>query len=139
MLSDLDLASGYSTGRADLVRDFYVPCLEHACHYDRAVGYFRSSLFILVGLAFSAFARRGGVTRLVCSPDLDREDAAAVQRGLALREVLGANLTLSVRSLLENPAHRPVAEFLATLVAASALEIRLAFRPEASGIFHDKI
>jgi len=79
MLSDLELAGGYSTGTADLVKDFYVPCLDEAFRYDRAVGYFRSSLFILIGVAFSNYARRGGLIRLVCSPNLDPEDAKAVE------------------------------------------------------------
>ncbi len=139
MLSDLDLGTGYSTGRADLVRSFYVPCLDQARRYDRAVGYFRSSLFILVGLAFSTFARRGGRMRLVCSPNLDRQDAEAVGRGIALKDRIDTRLLEDLESLLEDPENHPVAEFLATLVATSVLDIRLAFRAGGNGIFHDKV
>jgi superfamily II DNA or RNA helicase len=139
MLSDLELAAGYSTGTADLVGDFYVPCLDEACRYDRAVGYFRSSLFILIGVAFSNYARRGGVIRLVCSPSLDPEDAKAVERGLSWRETLDLRIRAEIQSLLDDPASHSAAEFLATLVATRVMEIRLAFRPGSVGIFHDKV
>jgi superfamily II DNA or RNA helicase len=138
-LASLRLRPGYSTGRGDLISDFYVPCLSAASSYDRAVGYFRSSLFVLVGLAFSNFALRGGKTRLICSPYLGREDVDAISQGVAARETVDTAILTDLRNLLQTPHNRPAVELLATLVAYEALEIRLAFRPSASGIFHDKV
>jgi len=37
------LKISYRSGRDDLIRDFYTPCLERAVLYRRAVGYFTSS------------------------------------------------------------------------------------------------
>jgi hypothetical protein len=68
------------------VRDFYVPCLLNSTHYDRAVGYFRSSIYALVGEAMIEFADRGGRMRLVCSPDLEAEDIESIARGYEKRE-----------------------------------------------------
>ena len=33
------------------VDDFYIPALNRAVTYDRAVGYFRSSIFFVTGVA----------------------------------------------------------------------------------------
>ena len=69
-LSTLDLQLSYSSGQSDLLRDFYLPCLSRAVKYDRAAGFFRSSVFNLVGIVLSDFALRGGKMRLICSPPL---------------------------------------------------------------------
>jgi hypothetical protein len=41
-LADLPLETEYRSDTHDLVRDFYVPCLERSTRYRRAVGYFTS-------------------------------------------------------------------------------------------------
>jgi superfamily II DNA or RNA helicase len=138
LLSELLLETGYSTGRNDLVMDFYVPCLNQAGHYDRAVGFFRSSLFILVGVAFSDFARRGGRMRLVCSPNIDSKDAEAIEVGFGLKEKVNAAIERDLDVILNDPASRPVVQFLSTLIARDVLDIRFACKPQP-GIFHDKL
>ena len=50
-LAGIQLLTGYRTGQSDPVQGFYRPCLLKARRYDRAVGYFRSSIYILVGAA----------------------------------------------------------------------------------------
>ncbi len=67
-LSALHISTQYRTGESEPVEDFYRPCLFHSTEYKRAVGYFRSSVFLIVGPATIEFARRGGRMRLVCSP-----------------------------------------------------------------------
>ena len=63
-LDDVDLQTAYRSGRDALIDEFYVPCLQEPVRYDRAVGYFSSTLYQVVGLAFSDFVRRGGRMRL---------------------------------------------------------------------------
>ena len=46
-LQNVLLKEEYRTGESDLVQDFYLPCLQNSIRYDRAVGYFRSSVFLL--------------------------------------------------------------------------------------------
>ena len=113
--------------------------LDASITYDRAVGYFRSTLYALTGLAFSDFALRGGRCRMVCSPTISPEDAAAIARGESIASVIDRSLEAEIARLLEYPDALPASEFLATLIAYSALEIRFAVRPDCSGIFHDKV
>lgn len=139
LLSDTAMGLGYASGDDDLVRDFYVPCLAAASSYSRAVGYFRSTLYVLVGLAFSDFAKRGGKVRLVCSPHLSPEDINALDAAYEERDVIGLRTLEEVRLMLADATARPVTEFLATLVAAGVLDLRIAYKPSKSGIFHQKL
>ena len=82
LLPDLELKRKYRSGRDALLDDFYIPCLQEAITYDRAVGYFSSSLLHVAALAFSDFVRRGGRMRLICSPALNLPDYEAMQKGM---------------------------------------------------------
>ena len=55
----------YRSGRDDLVRDFFVPCLERAILYRRAVGYFTSSGLAHAARGVASLVSRGGKMRLV--------------------------------------------------------------------------
>ena len=60
MLRDLDLQQDYRSGRDAILDDFYIPCLQESTTYDRAVGYFSSSLLHVIAIAFSDFVAREG-------------------------------------------------------------------------------
>jgi superfamily II DNA or RNA helicase len=136
----IGLDSQYRTGERDPVEGFYRPCLRLAANYDRAVGYFRSTVFLVIGEPLLSFARRGGRLRLVCSPSITEEDAKAIVSGYLRREdvfeqALGRDIDLMLGD--ESCAYRT--RVLATLVKSGSLDIRLALRPDASGIYHEKI
>lgn len=78
-LSELPLKLSYRTGRDDLVRDLFVPCLEHSVLYRRAAGYFTSAGLALASRGVASLASRGGKMRLVVSPYLEPDDVAALQ------------------------------------------------------------
>ncbi|MFZ2098853.1 MAG: DEAD/DEAH box helicase family protein, partial [Anaerolineales bacterium] len=138
-LKEIRLLDRYATSRNNLKTEFYSPCLEHSIQYDRAVGYFRSSIFLLSNQSIVDFAERGGHIRLICSPQMAREDIEAIQNGYDLREKIGELLQHEIEEALESSKGRPVIELLATLVATNCLEIRIAFCPNSQGIFHDKV
>lgn len=129
----------YATNRNDLVREFYWPCIGAATTYDRAVGYFSSSILLLAIQPVAEFAMREGRIRLVCSPHLDERDIEALRDGYALRDVLAGALQRDIEDALADAVRRDQARFLATLVATGCLDVRIAFRPGATGIFHDKL
>ena len=73
-LPSLNLQTEYRTGSSDPIMCLYVPCLRQSILYKRAVGYFRSSVYLVAGSAVIDFARCGGKIQLVCSPELDAND-----------------------------------------------------------------
>ena len=139
-LSSLRLSDQYRTGESDPIRDFYNPCLSYSCKYDRAVGYFRSSIYLLIGHATVDFARRDGKIRMVCSPELDGSDSASISEGYEARESRLERVILDeIDGLMacDDMAYR--LSILSTLVSSGSLDIRLALRPKAKGLYHEKM
>ena len=140
VLADLHLSSQYRTGEMDPVSGLYRPCLSLAEEYKRAVGYFRSSVFLVIGRTTVEFASRGGKMRLVCSPSIENEDADSISEGYFSREEgLEKDLLRELDLLLAQDKTAYRTRVLATLVATGALEIRVAYRPDAQGLYHEKI
>lgn len=143
-MSSLDLAAleipktFFSSSSDDLLRDFYVPCLSQARTYDRAVGYFRSSLLALAGIPYTQFAQQGGRARIVCSPDLTPDDVEAMLSGYDKREMIGASLKREMDLLLTRSQGQTILSLLATLIAVDALDVRVAVKRDG-GIFHHKV
>lgn len=139
-LSKLPLDSHYRTGERDPVTGFYKPCLDASVTYDRAVGYFRSSIFAVIGQPFLDFARRGGKARFICSPSITEEDAKAIESGYLQREqAIERAITRDVDELLSDPASDHRAKLLATFIKFGTLDIKVAIRSGGNGIYHEKI
>lgn len=139
-LSVLELSSHYRTGERDPVSGFYKPCLDSAITYNRAVGYFRSSIFAIIGQPFLDFARRGGKARFVCSPSITEEDAQAISLGYLQRiDTVEKAISRDIDALLLDPAAGHRAKLLATFIKFGALDIKVAIRSGGNGIYHEKI
>ena len=136
----LPIRTEYRTGEQDLVGDFYEPCLEQSIRYDRAAGFFRSTIFVAVGRPLIDFARRGGMYRVVCSPRLADEDVEAITKGYSDRErIVEQSLRDDIDELLASPDTRDRTVAVATLIAVGRMDIRIAFRPPQMGLFHEKL
>ncbi len=133
----------YRTGRDDLARDFFVPCLESSVLYRRAAGYFSSAGLALAARGVASLAARGGTMRLVVSPYLEPADVEALRAAVERpAEILRAVVARSLADL-EDALIRDRLNALAWLAAAGLLEIRLALRLDAEGrfargLFHEK-
>jgi len=139
-LAELNIGEEYYTSDGNLVDSFYRPCLSMARRYDRAVGFFRSSIFLLVGPDIIEFVKRGGKIRLACSPVLSEIDIQAIADGYAKKdEVATKAICRDVDQLLACESIAKNTEALATLIAIGAIEVKLIFFPEASGEFHSKL
>ncbi|WP_217998732.1 hypothetical protein, partial [Novosphingobium naphthalenivorans] len=85
-LSALNVETEYRSLKDDPVERFYKPCLRNSNFYRRAVGYFRSTVFVVVGTSMVDFAKRGGKIHLICSPHLADDDVEQIVQGYAHRE-----------------------------------------------------
>jgi superfamily II DNA or RNA helicase len=139
-LSALELSSHYRTGERDPVYGFYKPCLDSAVTYNRAVGYFRSSIFAIIGQPFLDFARRGGKARFICSPSITEEDANAIASGYVQRnDAVEQAISRDIDALLSDQAAGHRAKLLATFIKFGTLDIKVAIRSGGNGIYHEKI
>lgn len=71
--------------------------MSRAAGFDRAVGYFRSTAFIIAWPALKAFAERDGHIQILCSHVLADDDIDAPDAGYEARadEVLAAKAEIS--------------------------------------------
>jgi superfamily II DNA or RNA helicase len=145
-LASLRLLHAYRKGRNDIARDFYLPCHAAATEYDRAVGFFSSSIYAIAWPSLRQFVERGGRIRLICSPVLSENDQEALAEGHAAvtEPQTAAALRDEITRLLAHPYLNKPTRVLASLVALEALSIRIAFvgresDPRSKRIFHDKV
>lgn len=143
---NLDLQTSYRKGRDDIANDFYLPVMRAAAQYDRAVGYFRSSIFIIAWSALRGFVLRGGKIRILCSQVMSPSDLTALEEGYAARtdEELAERFQSEVVSILNDSELAEPAKILAALVAKGVVDLKVAVLRPAAGaaehrIFHDKV
>lgn len=140
MLTEINLKTDYRSDRDDAVEDFYAPCMAQSIKYSRAVGYFRSSIFLITGESVINFVRRGGSIRLICSPSMAEEDIKAIELGNeSLESEVFKSIALEIDLLLSSAEQNYSVTVLATLIRIKALEIKIALRTTGSGIYHEKI
>lgn len=142
-LEALPLKLSYRTGRNDLVRDFFIPCLEASVQYRRAAGYFTSAGLALAARGVASLASRGGKMQLVVSPHLDPDDVTALQLAAENPQAVLQSITAKNLAVIEDALLKDRLNALAWLAAAGLLEVKLALRLDPSGgfargIFHEK-
>lgn len=143
-LSELSLKTEYRSDTDDLVRDFYLPCLERSILYQRAVGYFTSRGLSVASQGVTALINGGGKMLLVASPLFDLEDLEAIERGYLARDDAVSRALLRQIESAVNSAIRDRLGYLAWLIGEGCLEIRIAVpldqqgKPRA-GIYHEKL
>ena len=145
-LSEIRLAHAYRKGRDDIAREFYLPCHAVATAYDRAVGFFSSSVYALAWPSLRRFVESGGRIRIICSPVLSAQDQDALAEGYAaVGEAEAAEvLRAEVQRLLAHPHLSKPTRVLATLVAMGVVTVKIALLDRESDarskrIFHDKV
>jgi superfamily II DNA or RNA helicase len=145
-LAGLDLKLSYHKGEDDVAGEFYLPCMARATTYDRAVGFFSSTIYVLAWPSLRQFVEAGGTIRLVCSPVLAAADIDALHAGYDARaeEALGEEARVDLHRMLSVPHLVKPTTVLASLVAAGVIELQVAWvGTEALGrdrrLFHDKV
>ncbi|MFT5759392.1 MAG: superfamily II DNA or RNA helicase [Alteromonadaceae bacterium] len=139
-LEHLNLKEEYRTGEDNLVGDFYLPCLKESQTYLRSVGYFSSTVFLLIGPELIEFAKRGGKIKLVCSPSLSKRDIEAFNAGYkSVKNKIIDDLNNNIDELLNDKRIIKNTEALATLIKFGVLEVKIAFSRNANGIYHEKL
>ncbi len=132
----------YNSPPDNLIDDFYSPAFFRSCRYDRAVGFFSSSLLAAIAPALDTFVSNGGQMRLITSPaNLSDDDLQAMGKGEALKEKLQDDLQTQIRRSIPSSVQLDRLKLLTWMVAAGRLEIKIALRehPDHYSLFHEKI
>ncbi len=138
-LREILLQYEYRSDGADLVTDFYTPCLRNSTRYWRAVGYFTSNGLALNVKGLSTFIRHNGQMSLVTGPKLMSDDIEAIRRGYDAKE---QNIDSSLDCDFEKISHDRLM-LLTWLIAHGHLEIKIACPSDSSptyphAVYHEK-
>ena len=145
-LSDHDFKRAYHKPEDDIAAEFYLPAVRASYHYDRAVGYFSSTIFLIAWPSLRTFVENGGKMRLICSPVLSDLDHDAMREGYTERAELasGNDIADSFKKLMATDGLTKPAIVLASLVALGVIDCRIAWVGQEAGgrpkrLFHDKV
>src|SRR5271156_3985947 len=81
-LRELNLNISYGPGN-DRLREFFIPAMSASVRYDRAAGYFSSTMLAVAAAGVTKLILNGGKMRLLCGADLSENDVAAISEGHA--------------------------------------------------------
>lgn len=145
-LANLNLLPAYHKGENNIAEEFYLPCMSQANTYDRAVGFFNSTIYIIAWSSLKEFVRNNGKIRIICSPILSPSDIEAIDEGYEAKaeEENAKLLQEEIKRMLENPYLQKPTRVLAALVAMDVISFRIAFlrgdmEIKHNRLFHDKV
>lgn len=132
----------YNSPPDNLIDDFYSAAFSRSCQYDRAVGFFSSSLLAAIAPALDTFVSNGGNMRLITSPaNLSDDDLEAMGKGEAFKTRLQDDLQNEIRRSIPCSVQIDRLKLLTWMIASGRLEIRIALREHSDhySLFHEKI
>jgi len=140
-LQDLEIKQSYRTSIDMIPKDFYIPLLSSAISYDRAVGFFSSTILSKIYAGISALANSGGKIRIVASPKLSEDDVNAIRQGYKMREKVMREAVLRELYEPKTPFEGKCLNQLANLIAENILDIKIAFteKNNSIGMYHEKM
>lgn len=132
----------YNSPPDNLIDDFYVPALRCSVRYDRAVGFFSSTLLAAIAPAIDTFVTNGGQMRLITSPaNLSDDDLEAMGKGEEFKLRLRQDLETAICKAIPSVVQVDRLKLLTWMIAAGRLDVRIALRehPDRYSLFHEKI
>lgn len=138
---NIDVKPEYRSLIDDMVDDFYIPLLNEATIYKRAVGFFSSSALIEISKGLSGLIKNGGKIQLVASPKLSEEDIEAIEKGFEHRKEIIEKCIERSFDEPQNIYEERRLNLLANLIANQQLDIKIAFleNENSIGMFHEKM
>src|SRR5262249_771557 len=146
-LRDIPFQISYGPGD-DRLNSFFIPALAASVRYDRAAGYFSSSMLAGAAAGVVQLIANGGKMRLLCGADLSEDDVAAIRAGHEqLAEVVAKRMKVRL-ALPEDDYVKNRVQALAWLVGTGQLQIQVVLprgahrpplpRPVAQPYYHPK-
>jgi superfamily II DNA or RNA helicase len=141
-LKSIKYKSYYSKSNGDNVaKDFYIPSLSCSKRYDRATGYFGSTIYILAWSALKEFVDNGGRMRIICSPYLSEKDQDAIEEGYSMKQANSVQIINDeLRDIFGKNSLSAPERVLACLISLGIIEIKIAIgKEDINRLFHDKV
>jgi superfamily II DNA or RNA helicase len=131
-LQDLKLSIAYGPSD-DRLRDFFIPALAASVQYDRAAGFFSSTMLAVAAAGVTKLIANGGRMRLLCGAELSEEDVEAIRRGHADLDEMLAKRMLIRWVMPESDYIQNRVKALAWLVGTGQLDIKVVLPKDKDG------
>jgi len=138
-LKDIVIKKVYRSGDDDILNDFYLPALKVSTSYDRAVGFFSTSILMYALAGITGLIQNDGEMRLVIGYPLDDEEFEVLKDCR-----LVSHLANKLEHDLEDLISQSVTDILKyrlklfyLMIVTGRLKIKFAFRRR--GMYHEKI
>lgn len=145
-LSDLDIQCEYRSLVHDVAQEFYIPVLKESVLYQRAVGFFSSSILAKISEGVEYLAENKGKIQLIASPRLQEADIKAIEKGYQLRNENAVKEIIQnalLRELLapNSPKEAGQLDLLVRLIASGCLDIKIAMMKtkNSMAMYHEKM
>jgi len=140
-LQQVDIKSEYRSLIDNVAKDFYIPLLQKATKYERAVGFFSSSALVEISKGIAQFVKNGGKIMLVASPYLSDADINAIRKGYELRGKIIHNALIRELHEPKDFYEQGRLNLLANLISEGILDIKIAFTEDEKkmGMYHEKM
>ncbi|GIW55581.1 MAG: hypothetical protein KatS3mg082_1985 [Nitrospiraceae bacterium] len=131
-LRELSLKIAYGP-HDDPLRQFFIPAMAASIRYDRAAGFFSSTMLAVAAAGVSRLILNGGKMRLLCGADLSEEDIEAIREGHATLEKQVESRLITRLVLPESDYVNNRLKALAWLVGTGQLEIKVVLPTDKDG------
>lgn len=132
----------YRIPEDEVIESFYIPCLAQAKKYDRAVGFFSSSILLKISKGLCAMAKNNAKIRLLISPRLSQEDYEAIEKGYKNRyqEFINEKFENSFEEYDDEESINRFA-LLSHLISSRLLDIKVVFltKNNERAMYHEKL
>lgn len=131
----------YNSLSDQIVLDFYIPCLEKAVRYKRAVGFFSSNILLQISKGLGAFADNGGRMQLLVSPKLEKADYEAIKKGYDIKDYVSDKIVENFDFTAEFDQKDDRFAMLSYMISSGLLDIKIVALEENndSAMFHKKV
>lgn len=144
--AELQIEPEYRSLTTDVAKNFYIHVLKEAILYQRAVGFFASSVLAQISEGVECLAEHGGKIQLIASPHLQAQDVEAIEKGYQKRDKEAVQKVVrdALFRELNAPANDTEArhlDLLVNLIAYGCLDIKIAMvkSKSAMGMYHEKM
>ena len=139
-LRNIPYKTSYSKDEDNIANAFYLPSMSASLRYDRATGYFGSTIFLLSWSSLKDFVANNGKMRIICSPYLSRQDQDAIYEGLMAKGELDEKIFIEFHNIFSRDLLSAPERVLACLIAMGIIEVKVAIgKDDPNRLFHDKV
>jgi superfamily II DNA or RNA helicase len=131
-LRELNLNISYGPSH-DRLREFFIPAMAASVRYDRAAGYFSSTMLAVAAAGVTKLILNGGKMRLLCGADLSEQDVLAISEGHATLAEQVEKRLVSRWVLPESDYVENRLKALAWLVGTGQLDIKVVLPTDVNG------